>query len=395
MKNELLALLNYWEKEKGIDKHFLISALENGLLTVYRKKAGLEEGISVKIDSETGDILFLNEEGQPITPPIFQWQRIAAQTARQVIIQKLREAEKNTIYHEFKELEGTIVSGKVERFEDNNVIMSINKTEALLPFHHRLHNDHFKRGDYLTACLLEARKPNKGFYQLIVSRTHPDFVERLIEREVPEIRDGTISVKGVARFPGDLTKIAVQSNEEHIDPVGTCIGDKAIRIKNITKELNGEKIEVVLWDDDIERYIRNALNPAVCKKIVLKEPKKIALVIVDDSQIFLAIGKKGQNVRLASKLTGWDIRVFRQEEYEGDEKPATTAIKGIDDKTASELAKYGFSSIKSIAETDVEELKKIPSIDENLAADIINKAKLHIENQDKEENESIPDSKET
>ncbi|HNS32549.1 MAG TPA: transcription termination factor NusA [bacterium] len=394
MKSELLALLNYWEKEKGIDRSFLISALENGLLTVYRKKAGLDNSISIKIDPESGEMLFLNEEGQHIEPPIFQWQRIAAQTARQVIIQKLREAEKNTIYHEFTRIEGTIVSGKVERFEDNNIVILLNKTEALLPYHHRLYNDHFKRGDYIKAYLLEVRKPNKGFYQLIVSRTHPDFVERLIEMEVPEIHEGIISIKATARFPGDLTKIAVYSSEKNVDPIGTCIGDKAIRIKNITKELNGEKIEIVLWNEKPEKYIANSLNPASCKKVILHEPKRIASVIVDDSQIFLAIGKKGQNVRLASKLTGWDIRVFRETEFEGDKRPATTAIKDIDEKTAVELAKYGFSSIKSIAEADAAELVKVPAIDEKKAGELIEKAKKHMEKQvqTKGENESISDS---
>ena len=392
MKSELLALLNYWEKEKGIDRVFLISALENGLLTVYRKKAGLESGISIKIDPESGQVLFINEKGQQIPPPPFQWQRIAAQTARQVIIQKLREAEKNTIYQEFKKIEGTIVSGKVERFEDNNIVISINKTEALLPYHHRLYNDCFRRGDYLKAYLLEVRKPNKGFYQLIVSRTHPYFVEKLIELEVPEIRDGLVSIKERARFPGDLTKIAVVTNEKNIDPLGTCIGDKAIRIKNITKELNGEKIEIILWDENPEKYIANAMSPATCKKIILQEQKKIASVVVEDSQIFLALGKKGQNVRLASKLTGWDIRVFRESAFEAEKRPATMVIKGLDQQMADELAKYGFSSIKSLAEADIEQLKKISSIDEKTAYEIKQKAKQHMENHYKGENESISDS---
>lgn len=393
MKSELIALLNYWEKEKGIDRSFLISALENGLLTVYRKKAGLDNAVSIKIDPESGDMLFLNEAGEQIPPPIFQWQRIAAQTARQVIIQKLREAEKNTIYHEFKQEEGTIISGKVERFEDNNVVISLNKTEALLPQHHRLFNDHFKRGDHLKAYLLEVRKPNKGYYQLIVSRTHPEFVRKLIELEIPEIQEGIITVKEVARFPGDLTKIAVHSSEKNIDPVGTCIGDKAIRIKNITRELNGEKIEIILWSEKTEKFIVNSLSPAVCKKVILNEARKIASVIVDDAQIFLAIGKKGQNVRLASKLTGWDIRAFRESEYNSDRRPATMAVDGIDEKTATELAKYGFSSILSIAEADIESLKKVSGIDDGKAMELIDKAKKHMAKQDKGENESIPDSK--
>ena len=395
MKSEILALLNYWEKEKGIEKSFLISALENGLLTVYRKKAELDTTINIKIDAETGEILFLNEDGEQIPPPAFQWERIAAQTARQVIMQKLREAEKNTIYHEFKKIENTIVSGRVERFEDNNIVLSIGKTEAILPYHHRLHNDNYKRGNYLKAFLLEVRKPNRGFYQLIVSRTHPDLVRELLKLEVPEISDEIIVIKDIARFPGEISKISVFSQEENVDPIGTCIGDKAIRIKNITKELNGEKIEIILWNEKPEKYISNALSPATTKEVILHQMKKIASVIVDDSQIFLAIGKKGQNVQLASKLTGWDIRVFKKNEFESDRRPATTAIKGIDEETAILLAKYGFSSIKSIAEANVEALLKIPSIDENIANKVIQKAKLHISKQNKEENESISDSQET
>ena len=236
------------------------------------------------------------------------------------------------------------------------------------------------------------RKPNKGFYQLIVSRTHPYFVEKLIELEVPEIRDGLVSIKERARFPGDLTKIAVVTNEKNIDPLGTCIGDKAIRIKNITKELNGEKIEIILWDENPEKYIANAMSPATCKKIILQEQKKIASVVVEDSQIFLALGKKGQNVRLASKLTGWDIRVFRESTFEAEKRPATMVIKGLDQQMADELAKYGFSSIKSLAEADIEQLKKISSIDEKTAYEIKQKAKQHMENHYKGENESISDS---
>ncbi|MCM8817959.1 MAG: transcription termination factor NusA [Candidatus Omnitrophica bacterium] len=319
MKKEIVALLEYWEKEKGIERHYLIESLEDGLLTVYRKKAGLPEHIKIKIDSETGEIKFINAKGEEVSPPNFQWERIAAQTARHVLIQKIKEAEKNTVYNEFKNLEGEIVSGRVERFENENIIVTIGKAEAILPYHHKLPNDHFKIGDGIRCYLLEVRPPSKGNYQLILSRTHPNFVRKLLENEIPEIKEKIVEIKALARFPGDLTKVAVYSKNEKIDPVGTCIGDKANRIKNIVKELRNEKIEIVRWDEDIIKFIENSLSPAQPKEVLINEEKKEAVVIVNDDQLFLAIGKKGQNVRLASKLTGWNIKVFKVSEYKKEE----------------------------------------------------------------------------
>ncbi|OPL10758.1 MAG: hypothetical protein AVO38_16270 [delta proteobacterium ML8_D] len=379
MNRELITLLDYWEKEKGIEKGFLIEALESGLLTVYRKKARLSEDVNVKIDPETGDIKFFDKAGQELPPPSFPWERIAAQTAKHVIIQRLREAEKFTIYNDFKKLEGTVVSGRVERFEDNNVIISIGKTEALLPHIHKLENERFKVGNPVKVYVLEVRKPNKGMYQVIVSRTHPNFAKQLLEQEVPEVKDGTIKIKSIARFPGDMVKIAVVSTDEKVDAVGTCVGERARRIKNLMRELNGEKVEIILWDNDTSKYIMNSLSPATGKKVVIKEKEREAIVITDDSQLFLAIGKRGQNVRLASKLTGWNIRVLRESEYQDAERPAVGLIEGIDEKTALELAKFGYSSIKSLAEADVEEIKKIPTIENGLAEELIDKAKEYRE----------------
>jgi len=315
MKKEIVALLEYWEKERGIEKNYLIESLEDGLLTVYRKKAGLPEDIKIKIDSETGEIKFINENGEEVPPPSFPWERIAAQTARHILIQKIREAEKNTIYNEFKNLEGEIISGRVERFENENIVISIGKAEGILPHHHKLPNDHFKIGDGIKCYLLEVRPPSKGNYQLILSRTHPNFVKKLLENGIPEIKEKIVEIKAIARFPGDLTKVAVSSKNEKVDPVGTCIGDKASRIKNIVKELRGEKIEIIPWEEDIVKFIKNSLSPAKSNEVYIDEDKKEAVVIVDDDQLFLAIGKKGQNVRLASKLTNWNIKVFKVSEY--------------------------------------------------------------------------------
>jgi len=378
MKRELIALFEYWEKERGIEKSYLVESLEKGLLSVYRKKAGLPKNIKIKIIPESGDIKFINEKGEEVPPPTFPWERIAAQTAKQVIIQKIREAEKNTVYQEFKDLEGEVVSGRVERFENENVVINVGKAEALLPHHHKLPSDRFKVGDPVKVYLLEVRKPNRGNYQLILSRTHPNFVRKLLENEVPEIGEGIIEIKALARFPGDLTKIGVYSKNEKVDPVGTCIGDKASRIKSITKELRGEKIEIIPWSPDISEFIKNSLSPAKCEKVILNEEKKEAIAIVSDDQLFLAIGKRGQNVRLASKLTGWNIRVYRESEYTGEEKPAVSVIEGIDEKLAKKLAEFGYSSIKSLAEAKVEELVKIPEIEEKKAHELIEKAKNYL-----------------
>lgn len=375
MKSEIVFLLDYWEKEKGIDRQYLIESLEKGLLAVYRKKAGLPENVNIKINPETGEIKFLNEKGEEIPSPSFPWERLAAQAAKQVIIQKLREAEKNTIYNEFKELEGEVVSGTVERFEEGHVVISIGKAEALLPQHHKLPTDYFKIGNPIKAYLLEVREPNKGIYQLIVSRTHPNFVKKLLENEVPEVKEGIIEIKAIARFPGDLTKIAVFSKNEKVDAIGTCIGNRSSRIKSIIKELNGEKIEIILWDKNISEFIKNSLSPAKCEKVILKKDKKEAIAIVDDDQLFLAIGKKGQNVRLASKLTGWEIKVYKKSEFAEGEKPATSMIEGVSEEMAKILSENGINSIKELSEANPEEIARLLNMQEQQVKEIILKAK--------------------
>lgn len=379
MKKEIVTLLEYWEKEKGIERNYLIESLESGLLTVYRKKAGLPKHIKIKIDPQTGDIKFINEKGEEVPPPAFPWERIAAQTAKQVIIQKLREAERNTIYNEFKGLEREIVSGRVERFENENVIVSIGKAEGILPHHHKLPNDHFKIGDPIKCLLLEVRPPGKGNYQLILSRTYHEFVEKLLETEIPEIKEKIVEIKAIARFPGDLTKVAVYSKNEKIDPVGTCIGDKAGRIKNIVKELKGEKIEIIKWSPDIVEFIKNSLSPAKSEQVYIDEGKKEAVVIVSDDQLYLAIGKKGQNVRLASKLTGWNIKVFKVSEYKNQPTHSIFLLPEIDHEILDKLNNSGYTTIESILNLTPEQLSEKLNIQQNLAEGIIKKAKNYIE----------------
>lgn len=379
MKKELLALLDYWEQEKGVDRASFLESLEKALLTVYRKKVNLPEDVQVKIDSQTGEMKFIDGEGKEVTPPTFPWERIAAQSAKQIFIQKIREAEKNAVYQEFTRYQNTIISGRVERFEDNHLIISFGKTEGILPQHHRLSADHFRVGDNVLAYLLEVRKPHQGNYQLVLSRTHQEFVRNLLINEIPELKEGLIEIKALARFPGDLTKVAVYSTNEKIDPVGTCIGDKALRIKNITKELHGEKIEVLRWEEDPAQFIVNSLGPARAEKVILNADKKEAVVLVSDEQLYLAIGKRGQNVRLACKLTGWNIRVFRPSEYTAAQKPALCIIEGIDENLARELGQFGFDSIKSLAQATMEDLMKIPGMDEEKAVQIMARAAGHLQ----------------
>lgn len=381
MKKELVALLDYWEKNKGVSKGFLIASLEQGLSAVYRRKAMLKDNIEVKIDPESGDIRFIDEKGNIVDPPSFPWERIAAQTAKQILIQKIREAEKAAIYNEFKKIENTIVSGRVERFESGNIVVTVGKAEALLPQKHLLPHDRFHIGDPVRGLLLEVRKPNKGVYPIILSRTATDFVKRILMDEIPEIRDGLVEIKAIARFPGDLTKIAVHSSAQRIDPVGTCIGDKAGRIKSITKELGGEKIEVVKWDPDPEKFTANALLPAICEKVVFDRAKNEATVWVNKDQLFVAIGKKGQNVRLACRLTGWNIIVNRME----GEGPATLLL-GISEEMAQKLSKAGYETIKSISEASIKHMVEKLQISESEAKELIESAKRYIQDTCLEEN---------
>lgn len=375
MKKELLVLLDFWEKEKGVDRKFLISSLEKGLQTVYRKRANLQEDIEVKMDPETAEFYFIDEKGNKVTPPVFPWERLAAQSVKQILIQKIREAENEAIYHEFKDVENEMVSGRLEYFEKENAIISVGKAQAVLPKKHMLPNDHFHVGSPIRAYILEVRKPIHGSYPLVLSRTATGFLKKLLMDEIPEIKDGVVEIKAIARFPGDLSKIAVYSGNPNIDPVGTCIGAKANRIKNIIRELGGEKIEIIKWSDDPVSFTANALSPAKCEKIIFDEKKKEAACLVSKEQLYLAIGKKGQNVRLACKLTGWNIIINRMEEAE---KPAISAL-GLEKNVTDVLVKNGFDTIKSISEADIEDMVKVTGFSEDTAKEIIEKAKKQIE----------------
>lgn len=354
MSQELLASLEYIEKEKGITKEVLLEALRHALISACRKSfPGREDAFEIQIDPKTFRITVLCE-GKEINDPRFG--RIAAQTAKQVIIQKIREAERDSIFTEYSHRQGDIVSGTVHRVEQKAIILDFGKAEGILPAREQSPLDSFRQGNVIRAYIMEVKKTSKG-PEVILSRTHPELVTKFFDMEVPEIHDGLVTIKAVAREAGSRTKIAVTSNDDKIDCVGSCVGVRGQRVKNIVRELGGEKIDIIRYSDDVETYIRNAMAPAEIKEIKLDRDRQSAEIWVEDDQLSLAIGKKGQNVRLASKMIGWnlDVRSVSQ-------KVPISSLDGVGEKTEEVLKKAGVHSVKDILKLTVEDLSKIPGI---------------------------------
>ncbi|MCX8027568.1 MAG: transcription termination factor NusA [Thermodesulfovibrionales bacterium] len=343
MSKELSFVLDQISREKGIAKETLIKAIESGLLTAAKKRFGGKENIGLKINPKTFSIevferkLIVEEvknsdteisfdeikEKYPdytvgefinITLPLKDFGRIAAQTAKQVIFQKVKDAERSIIYEEYKDKVGQVVSGSVLRKEKNVYFLAVGKTEGMLYEKDTLPNENLKRGDIVRAYVSEVRQTAKG-PKIILSRTDPNFVIGLFKMEVPEIQEGIVIIKNIAREPGERTKIAVQSNDPAIDAVGACVGMKGTRVQSIVRELKGERIDIIPWSDDMRIFIARALTPAVVDRVGINEEERTALVIADDQQLSIAIGKRGQNIKLVSKLTGWDIDVISESEY--------------------------------------------------------------------------------
>ncbi len=343
MSQELIHVIDQISKEKGISKEMVVEAVESALVSAAKKKYGAQR-IAVQIDPKRGDIIMYAykkvvaevsnpdeeitlEEAQTLYPdaqmegevPLqveFQgFGRIAAQTARQVIVQKVREAEREVILKEFNDKIGQLVNGIVLRHEKGAYYIDLGKTEAVLPAREQVPRESYRRGDRVRAYVLEVRDTSKG-PQVVLSRAHPDFVSRLFEMEVPEIYENIVEIKGVVREAGDRTKIAVASKDSQVDPVGACVGMKGSRVQAVVRELRGEKIDIIPWSEDPRIFIAKALSPAVVEKVGVTEEDRSALTVVADSQLSLAIGKKGQNVRLAAKLTGWKIDILSESEYD-------------------------------------------------------------------------------
>ncbi len=337
MSAELILALEQLEKEKGIKKEIIIEAIEAALISAYKKNFGSAMNVKVNIDRLTGDVkvfalrkvaenpdmeamdISVGEAAQlnptleigdyvesEVTPRSFG--RIAAQTAKQVVVQKLREAERGIIYDEFYNKESDIVTGIIQRIEKRNVIVDLGKTEAVLGPTEQTPGEEYRFNERLKSYIVEVKKTTKG-PQIMISRTHPGLVKRLFELEVPEIHDGTVEIKSISREPGSRTKIAVFSKDENVDPVGACVGQKGTRVQAIVDELRGEKIDIIKWSNDPKDYISSSLSPAKVVRVDVNEEEKSAKVVVPDYQLSLAIGKEGQNARLAAKLTGWKIDI--------------------------------------------------------------------------------------
>lgn len=355
MNRELIAVIDEIGRQKGIDKSKVIGAIEAALQTAAKKRFGQAENIQVEIDPKTGEISVVSKKVivDSVTNPkaeisltearaydseaevgdeigslieMDELGRIAAQTAKQVIFQKVREAEWEAVQKEYSTRQGDLVNGVILGMERRNYLVDLGKTEAILPIQEQIPRETYRRGDRVKAMLLEVRRTPKDV-QVILTRSHPQFVAKLFELEVPEVMEKIVEIKAVVREPGDRTKIAVTSREKAVDPVGACVGIKGSRVQAVVRELRGEKIDIITWTSDPRVFIAEALNPATIEKVGVDEEKKSALVVVADSQLSLAIGKNGQNVRLAARLTGWKIDIISATEYEKEKAERDKEIK--------------------------------------------------------------------
>ena len=384
MSQELLAILDQMEREKGIKKEVLIEAVESALVSAARRALNIkpEEELKIELDRNTGKIrVFRNKE--EVTSIDFG--RIAASTARQVIIQKIREAEKDVVFNEFQGKVGEIVSGTVYRFDKGNIIVDLlGKTEGILLKREQSPKEEFRQGQRICTYVVEVKKDTRG-PQIILSRTHPNLLKKLFELEIPEIYEGIVEIKSISREPGARSKIAVWSKNEKVDSVGACVGMRGNRIRNIVNELQGEKIDIVRYSDDIKEYIKAALSPAKISEIKLDKDNLKAEVIVDDDQLSLSIGKHGQNVRLASRLIGWELDIRKkataavaqkgEEEKIEKETVSLKQLSGVGEKTLQSLHEAGFKTIEDILQADIKDLMKIKGIGEKKAKKIIEQAK--------------------
>jgi len=388
MSSEILTILDSIEREKGIPKDVLFEAIESALVSAAKRILGKErEDIEVTIDRETGEIK-IAAAGKKVKSVEFG--RIAAQTAKQVIIQKIREAEREIIFDDYHKRIGTIVSGSVHRFERGNIIVELGKTEGFLPRFQQCPNERYKQGDRIRAYLLEVAKTNRG-PQVVLSRSDEAFVRKLFELEVPEIAEGIVEIKAISREAGERTKVAVYSKDEKIDPVGACVGMRGNRVKDIVKELHGEKIDIVRWKEDIEEYLKAAIAPAQVSSLKVDKEKKSIEVNVKEDQLSIAIGKHGQNVRLASKLIGWELDIrpaketkektasvnilLKQEKKVAEKAFPIKKLSGIGKKAEATLIAAGFDTVLKIAATDAKTLAKLEGIGKKTAEKIIASAK--------------------
>jgi transcription termination/antitermination protein NusA len=371
---ELLRIVDSMHREKNIPKEVIFDGIEAALLLAARKHYDVDEEaadeFTMRIDRANGQITAKRGE-MDIDPTVLG--RIAAQSAKQVMIQKIREAECNSVHDEFVTQKGVLVTGAVQRLEGGSALVSLGKTEAFLPKSEMIAGESLHVGQRVKAVILEVKKVGNRV-RIVLSRTHPDFVKRLFEQEIPEIADRTISIKAIAREAGYRTKIAASSIDSKVDAVGACVGVRGSRIKNIVDELNGERIDIVRWNESIQVMITNALQPAQIAEVMLYQRTGRAIVLVNEDQLSLAIGRRGQNVRLASKLVGWDIEIMTQDEL-GDSLEKAEGwfrmIPEITEEMVDGFIEEGLLSFDDIAFLEPEEVQEITGVDEEKAFDMI------------------------
>jgi N utilization substance protein A len=403
MNNELIAVLEFWEREKGIGKDVLLAAVQEALVSAAKKAVGPARELTCTIDPKTGDIkawakLMVSERiiskhdqisvfdarrlkpdaqiGEEITVEVTPagFGRIASQFAKQALMQHLRKAEKALIFTEFKDRVGDIVSGTVRRFERSDVTIDLGRYEALLPNRERVPTEEYQIGERLR-CYVKAVENTLHGPEIILSRADPQFVIKLFQLEVSEIADGTIEIKAIAREPGFRTKMAVYSRDSKVDPVGACVGLRGQRVKNIVRELNNEKVDVIPWSPDVRAFITAALQPAHLKSFELDEPARRAHILVSPDQLSLAIGKRGQNARLTSKLTGWEVDIDAEqttalgfEEKVAQAVRALASVPGITEPQADAIVHHGFLSLEDLLQAEPDDLAGIPEIGDQVAA---------------------------
>ncbi len=403
MNADFLAVLEFWEREKGISREILVQAVEEALVSAAKKAVGPARELRCVIDTKGGDIRafaklmvsdkILSKHDQisvfdarrikpdaqlgdelevEVTPAGFG--RIASQYAKQALMQHIRRAEKQLIFTEFKDRVGDIMSGVVRRFERSDVTIDLGKYEALLPNRERVPTEEYQIGERIR-CYVKAVESGPHGPEIILSRADPQFVIKLFQLEVSEINDGTIEIKGIAREPGFRTKLAVHTRDPKVDPVGACVGLRGQRVKNIVRELNNEKVDIIKWDTNIKNYVANALAPAQLKAFTVDEARRRVKIMVTEDQLSLAIGKRGQNARLTSKLTGWQIDiepetvvVFGFEEKVAQAVQTIAAIPGLTPEIASVLVHAGFSTLEALFQAELGDLEQIEPIKDQAPA---------------------------
>ena len=419
-KAEILQIVDAVSRERGVSKAKLIEAMEQAVQIAGRKKYGLEQNISAQIDQNTGKISLFRvrtvvdkventfqeisledamlirpeaEKGEEILEPLppIDLGRVAAQTAKQVIVQKVGEIERESQYEDYKSRKGDILNGTVKRVEFGNIIVDVGRAEALLKKTQQIRGEMFKVGDRVKAYVQDVKREPKG-PQIFLSRTDDEFLRKLFEMEVPEVYDNIIEIKSIAREPGSKAKVAVFATDISVDPVGSCVGVRGSRVRAITNELSGEKIDVISWDKNVAQFVINAMTPATISKIVFDEDKGRVEAIVPDDQLSLAIGRRGQNVRLASKMTGWTIDVMTEEQESkrrGEEFANTTELfvnnLGVDEVTAQLLSAEGYTSLEQIAYADNAALTSIEGFSsKEMVEELQNRAITYFEERNEE-----------